>query len=130
MEQISNLPMVDINDLQVSSPNGFIVDVSGNCMDSDKSPMRAKDGDSILVHPVRPDTETLLRYLNKLICVRFDETHFLLKELCGFFEHLGTIRVCCYNPDYHAWDIPLRRIKGFYVVDAVLSPDYIKSHTK
>jgi hypothetical protein len=94
MKQVSNFTMVDVSGLQANS-NSFIIDVAGNCMNSDKSPMRAKD-----------------------------------EELCGFFEHLDMIRVCCYVPQFQSWDIPLRRVKGFYIVDAVLSPEYIKSHTK
>ncbi|MCH4148537.1 MAG: hypothetical protein LKF33_08935 [Prevotella sp.] len=42
MKQVSSFPMVDVSGLQVNS-NSFIIDVAGNCMNSDKSPMRAKD---------------------------------------------------------------------------------------
>lgn len=129
MKQVSNFTMVDVSGLQANS-NSFIIDVAGNCMNSDKSPMRAKDGDFLLVHPENMCTDTFLRYFHKLVCIRFDETHFFVKELCGFFEHLDMIRVCCYVPQFQSWDIPLRRVKGFYIVDAVLSPEYIKSHTK
>ena len=42
MKQVSSFTMVDVSGLQANS-NSFIIDVAGNCMNSDKSPMRAKD---------------------------------------------------------------------------------------
>jgi hypothetical protein len=36
MKQVSNFTMVDVSGLQANS-NSFIIDVAGNCMNSDKS---------------------------------------------------------------------------------------------
>jgi SOS-response transcriptional repressor LexA len=76
MKQVSNFTMVDVSGLQANS-NSFIIDVAGNCMNSDKSPMRAKDGDSLLVHPENMCTDTFLRYFHKLVCIRFAKHIFL-----------------------------------------------------
>jgi hypothetical protein len=50
-----------------------IINMKGNCMDSDLSPLRIKDGDKILIHEIQLDWGSIASNVGKLVCFLLDD---------------------------------------------------------
>lgn len=97
----------------------FTMEVRGDCLDSEFSPMRVKNGYWLGIHRVDINFTNLLNSLHKLIVIRFSEKDFAVKELYRFF-YPNAIEVCFYVPKFETFVIPVNKIRAFYVVDEVI----------
>lgn len=105
-----------------------ILPVKGDCMDSDRSPMRIKDGDCLLMHQIPLDDG--MWAVNKVICFIMDDGKPYVKQLVFWDGISSKIVVKLFVPEEQVSSIPLRNIRSLFVVDKAFSPEYIKAHER
>ncbi|MCH4147096.1 MAG: hypothetical protein LKG25_00790 [Prevotella sp.] len=120
---------IDISSLNVHSPNGFMIHVKGDCMDSPKSPNRVRDKDCLLIHEIQCTEAEMTRQEGRLIALQMNNGVFVVKELIKYNDWFPYIEICCYNPNYQKIKVTCMAFSHFYAVDAVVSPEFVKSHT-
>ena len=104
----------------------FIINLVGNCMNSNLSPIRIKDGDKILIRLI-PITEfEIIKNMGKVVCFKLASGEIYTKQLVSYF--CGCIVVKMFNPNETLFRIPIHEIKSLFVVDDVISPEYIKQN--
>ena len=81
-----------------------IIPIQGDCMDSDRSPMRIKDGDCLLIHQIPLREWDIMESVKKAVCFIMDDGKAYVKQLV-FWDGLS-------------WGIVVK----------VFSPEYIKAH--
>lgn len=101
-----------------SRSDQMVIDVAGDCLNSDKSPMRVRDGDSLLIHEFQRGE--LYNNVGKVICFMMEGGNFYVKHLVFFNELDWTITVKMYNPEEREFTIPLKMVKYLFLVDEVL----------
>lgn len=101
-----------------SRADQIVIDVAGDCLNSDKSPMRVRDGDALLIHEFSKGE--LYSNVGKVICFMLEDGKFYVKQLVYFHELDWTITVKMYNPEEREFTIPLKMVKYLFVVDEVV----------
>ena len=105
-----------------------IVPVKGDCMDSVKSPIRIKDGDYIMIHQIPLTEGEIISNVKKIVCFIMEDGRFFVKQLV-FWDGLSWgIRVKMFLPQETIFFVPLDKIKALFVVDHVVSSEYIEAH--
>ena len=103
-----------------------IINLIGNCMDSDLSPKRIKHGDKLLIHAIPVTEPEIIRNIKKIVCFRFANGEMFTKQLV--FYSCGCMVVRMFKPHEMFFYIPINKIKSLFVVDDVFSPEYIKQN--
>lgn len=107
-----------------------IINVVGNCMDSDLSPVRIKDGDSILIHQIPLQEWDIMENVRKVVCIMLNDGRCFVKQLVFWDGISWGIRVKMFIPKEEVFFVPLNKIKALFVVDEVYSPEYVREHSK
>lgn len=129
-EKARTAVMVDI-DQQDLDPRCYycVIPIEGDCMDNDRSPMRIKDGDCLLIHQIPLREWDIMDNVKKIVCFIMDDGKAYVKQLV-FWDGLSWgIVVKMFNPVEQVFFVPLKKIRSLFVVDKVFSPEYIQSNS-
>ena len=114
---------VKVEDIPDYDPaKGYIItNCKGDCMNSPRSPMRIKDGDRVLSHPI--DKAEAVQHIGKVIGVKMQGVPYyddciLVKELTGATDYAG-LELRCYNPPTSIV-ISWCAVETVYLIDAIL----------
>lgn len=107
-----------------------VVGVTGNCLDSDLSPVKIKDGDKILTHQISLTEWDIINNVNKIVWFVLDNGNAFVKQLVYWDGLSWGIRVKMFIPEESTFFVPLKNIKALFVVDEVLDPEYVKQYTQ
>jgi hypothetical protein len=109
-----------------SKSNQFLAKTDGNCLDSDSSPLRVKDGDFVFVHPLKIETWSIIANVGKLIIFHLKNGKAYIKKLIQVIDlDRQLIKVCFYNPEYTELFFRLDDIDLMYIVDSVAPKDVV-----
>ena len=103
----------------------FIVKTKGDCIDSDLSPIRIKDGDCLMLHEEPIIENTFLVNMKKIIAIQLNDIC-LTKQLVFYDGVSNIIHVKYYKPNETVLKIPINEIKALFVVDKVFSKEYVE----
>lgn len=107
----------------------YAIAVAGDCMDSDKSPIRVKNSDTIVIHRIPLTEISMWENVGKMVCVMLDGV-ILIKHYVFWNGVRGGIVVRMYNPEQKDMFIPLDKIKAMFVVDGAYGKEYTQAHTR
>lgn len=107
--------------------NYCIVNAVGNCLDHELSPIKIKDGDRLLIHQVSLDMFSLLKTVRKVVCFMLNNGKCFVKQVVYYDVEANGVRVRMFNPEEHRFFIPVSEIKALFIVDKVLSAEYVSS---
>ena len=104
------------------------VNVVGNCLDSDLSPMRIKNGDRVVVHSVPVTEPEIMKCIGKIVSFILTNGQSIIKQAVFYDDVNRTIIVRYLNPKDERFYIPINKIKEMFVVDKVLSCEYVEQN--
>lgn len=104
----------------------YIINATGNCMNSDKSPIRAKDGDKMLIREIPMNEPSILANIGKLVCFLFPDGTCFYKQMFFYDVCRGYIGFKMFKPKEEKFYVPISKIKALFVVDRVLTPYELK----
>nr|WP_294075798.1 hypothetical protein [Prevotella sp. UBA4952] len=98
----------------------IIFGVRGGCLDSNRSPMRLKDGDEITAHEVPINERQIIRNLKRLVCIVLNDGNAYVKMLAFYDGAKNIIGLKCFEPEETTYYVPISIASYLFVVDEVL----------
>lgn len=100
----------------------------GNCMDSDLSPLRIKDGDYLVFHMVKTTSDfDVIMHVKQVVCLWLNDGRRITKQLMFYDGTNRVIKVRQVNPE-ESFYIHLSMVRAMFVVDMALSPNYVEKN--
>lgn len=97
------------------------IHISGDCLDSELSPMRIKDGATVIMHEA--DKYNPLGVAKRTVCIALEGQR-LIAKYCRFYDGVnGVLVLQQFNP-FEEFCIPLSHIEALFVIDDIVeSPE-------
>ena len=105
-----------------------IISVKGGCLDSDLSPIRIKDGDKVIIHAVPVTEIELINCIGKIVSIMLTNGVCIIKQAVFYNVINRCITVRMFEPKEQKLHIPVSRIKALFIVEAVLSAEYVRQN--
>ena len=126
-EGIAPSGYVKLDDKKISPDvEHLIIGLTGDCMDSDLSPIRIRHGDKLLIHFVPIKESEIIKNIGKVIAFKYSNDVIYTKQLVSYSKNYILIRL--FKPHEKFFYVPINKIKALFVVDDVISPEYIKQN--
>ncbi|RHB34226.1 hypothetical protein DW888_13590 [Bacteroides nordii] len=107
-----------------------VVNAVGDCLDSDLSPIRIKDGDRLVVHAIPLTEVEIMMNIEKIVCIMLKDGRAFIKQAIFYNAPRGILIVRLLNPIEHRFFVPVSDIKALFVVDMVIDKEYYNTNIK